>query len=983
QVKQNQKDYEEKTRQLEEAVKELEEKKSAHKQLLDNSIAEFSASLKSKLDDYIAYLNGQLDAEKKSRDSELEALNYDLSQEDLQLKNLNSYNETRSAKKEDEYKSIVEQKAYELDKLNEVLLANEQVYTDKKNDIEKRYIALKNEQSLSLQKKNKENDEAYRIRKDEFERKENIISSNIDDTKNSIRDLNGIIDDLRKALENLKNDHERSVNDLKEKQDNYRADINSQKEYLKSQIESLEIKSKEDLEKANQEMAELNALQISRKEDYENELKALDVDFEERKKAAEVKNEEDIAHTIELHKNALKDIEIKFNENVDHIHKLYEDKKNDYENERAALDEHLSNAYQEYQEKLKLLAEQRENINKSIEDLGVASLKDEQDYEAAVIKLNELHETQLQEVEVQHEERMKNLTREFEDMKLDEVLLKHQEKLNAVQLEKDNLESQIENQRKQYEIELDQFSNEMAGERKELSLRLKEAEDRYEETRNAAETAQSEADQELERRRSDIREYQDEISARIADIKAQKQENYDNYVSLMNEKADNVRNTLEEKRANAAKSYDDRIEGMRKQYELKSEHYNSLLAEIASKKENFETEQKARYEQELEYTALVQKKLDDQTQRNDTKRQELNLKLENKAQELSNNLSRIEEQYNDVLNKKKQSYDEYLSNINEKCDGLRSEIDSLEETVKNKKDEFEAYAANKKQELIDLKNEKKEYLDNVSKQLEEIENKRIEAEEAHMDRVNETKQQIAYAMSEYDNLLRNSSRYIEEETEGYGDLEEVTVEFRQRIDALEEYYQGIMNELDNEKMSVLNRISEDIENLDENESERNQEYEDSLKRISDSYDSLIAEEKDKQEAISRQSDVINEQNEIEIQEIKDRNSGINGDYELRADELIRHFNEQMENCSEEFRETSAKMKNEFDEMIHRRELLNRQIGNFVKAYDNLDKEIEKGKTNLQKAARKLMNDILSAASKKAKDNSRLESLDIMSKNKTN
>lgn len=981
-IKKHRLDYENRTKELDTVNALLEERKHSKKQSVVKAIEDLDASLKSKHSDFLDYLDQQFETERKNRENDLKTLEYNLEQEEIQLKNRNSYLETRLSKKEEEFKSNLEENIAQLVNLNNSLVNDEAAHASRKNELENSLNKMKNDHYLYIEQKNKENLKAYQDRKAELSDKENKLVATIADIRANINEQNTAIEDLKKEIETVTSEFERKKSELTGKQEVFTKDSSDQREFLVAQIASITSKNEEENARHLTKMGELDEIENKKRSEYEEEVRQIEEEFASKKNALESKNEENVRQLNAQHESAIADIVAKYNANVTYIEGLYNQKRVEYENARATLDDYAAKLNQETEEKLKEFEAQRANILESMEQLKAEKTKDEEEYAANVAAVEDLYRRQIEEANSQHTERMNVLAKEYEEKNLEKTLEEVSSLLSAKQVENADLTSELERKTKQFGIDIESLNTQFNLKKQELSDDIAHLSESFEQSKAAAEKSETDAQNELSKRLSTIRDYQDEISEKIALIKAQKQEDLDNHIALLSEKEKQISEKLEEKRLNTLNSYDSKIETIRKQYELRSEQYNTLLADIAAKKESFIADQKNKYNQEIDYTNMMQERMNELVELNTQHRDELARKLDEKRSEIAANLDKLKGQLSETLEQKRASYKEYEANMTGKCDELRNDIARLENEARARKEEFEEYAAARRTEIDDLKDYNRNYLENLKFDLKELEDKRAQAEELHLARVNETKKQIASAMSEYDDLLRNSSTMIEEQTATFADLESATREFKQKFDDMEANYENIISALEEEKVAVLKEIADDINVLNEKMATEKEAHNTNIKEIYDSYVALIEKEKEKQKSIEEQLNIIRAQHDEEVEQIDEQSKGLPTEYETKVKGLMDEFNQKMKECSEQFKETSNSMKAEFEKMVAVRNKLSSRVTNVASAYEALDAQIENGKTNLQIVTRKLMNEILVDAERKAKSRARLNNLDAMS-NKDN
>ena len=977
-IKRHRQDYENRTKEIETVAALLEERKNSKKQSVVKALEDLDASLKAKHSDYLDYLDQQLETEKKNRETELKTLEYNLEQEEIQLRNRNSYLDSRFAKREEEFKNNLEENARQLNDLNNTLVEEEHAHAARKNELENALAKMKDNHYLSIETKNKENLKAYQDRKNELSDKENKLVSLISSLRTDISTEIGLIEDIKKEIESKTAEFERNKANLASKQETMVNDSNLRKAYLEELSASVKTKTEEENAKFVSQMKELDEVETNKRAEYDNAIALIDEEFVNKKNVLEVKSEEDIKQLNAQHENAIADIVSKYNANVLYVESLYNSKREEYERERVSIDEYANKLNEETANKLAEFESQRNTILESMEALKAEKLQDDKDYSDEVASIEVLYKRQLEEAENAHRERMANLQKEYEEKNLEGIFEELSAQLSSRKLENENLEVELDRKARQFVIDIDTLNTEFELKKQGLLAEQKHQEELYEQLVEAAEKSENDARNALDQKRANIRDYQSEIAEKIEAIRAQKQADYDNYVALSNEKLQNEQNRLEEKRLNTQNSYDAKIDTIRKQFDLKMEQYNALLESIAAKKEAFVNEQKNKYNQEIDYTNMMQERMNETIENNAQYRNSLIAKLDEKREEIARNLEDKRNQLTEVFNEKTQTYEDYMNTMYGKFDELKYEIEDLENAARIKAEEFETYAVNKKQEINDLKDSNRNYLEELKNTITDLENRRDEAEAIHQSRIYETKKQIAAAMSEYDDLLRNAPATIEEETASAAELEDATREFKSKLDEMNSQYEAIISELEEEKLEVLRSIAKDIDSLGTEAHLRKEEHNAQIKEIYDTYSRMIEEEKNKQASIDAQVETIREQHEYEIKQIEDQSNALPTEYEAKVTELMGEFNSRMKDYSNKFKESSEKLKADFDKMSETRALLNKRISSIAAAYAGLDSQVEQGKTNLQIITRKLMNDILVNAERKSKNKLKLNNLDAMS-----
>lgn len=981
-IKKHRQDYENRTKEIETVAALLEERKHSRKQSVVKALEDLDASLKAKHSDYLDYLDQQLETEKKNRETELKTLEYNLEQEEIQLRNRNSYLDTRFAKKEEEFKNNLEENARQLDVLNTTLVEEEHAHAARKNELENALAKMKDDHYLLIETKNKENLKTYQDRKNELTDKENRLVSSIATLRSDISTQSALIEDIKKEIESKTAEFERNKTSLLSKQETMVNDSNLRRSYLEELSASVKAKIEEETAKFVSKMKELDAIEADKRSEYESEVASIEAEFNSKKSVLETKSEEDIRQLNAQHESAIADIVSKYDANVLYVEGLYNSKREEYEHEKASIDEYAETLNKETAARIAEYEAQRNAILESMEALKAEKIQDDKDYAEEVASIEALYRKQMEEIEGAHNERMANLQREYDEKNLDGTFEELSSQLSSRKLENENLEVELDRKARQFVIDLDALNAEFELKKQSLLEEQKHQEEQYQQLTEAAEKSENDARDALNNKQANIRDYKAEIAEKIEAIRAQKQADYDNYVALANEKLQNEQNRLEEKRLNTQSNYDAKIETIRKQFEIKNQQYNALLEDIAAKKEAFVNEQKNKYNQEIDYTNMMQERLNETIEANAQYRNSLIAKLDEKREEIARNLEEKRNQLTEVFNEKTQTYEDYMNTMYGKFDELRNEIEDLENTARNKTEEFETYAANKKQEINDLKDSNRNYLEELKDTIAELESRRDEAEVIHQTRIYETKKQIASAMSEYDDLLRNAPATIEEETASAADLEDATREFKSKLDEMTSQYEAIIGELEEEKLCVLRSIANDIDSLGAEAHLRKEEHNAQIKEIYDTYSRMIEEEKNKQASIDAQVETIREQHEYEIKQIDDQSKALPTEYETKVKELMNEFNSRMKDYSNQFKESSEKLKADFDKMAETRTLLNKRISSIAAAYAGLDSQVEQGKTNLQIITRKLMNDILVNAERKSKNRSKLNNLDAMS-NKDN
>ena len=956
----------------------LTDKKNKKAIDLKQRLAMVQPDLKEKYQNYVGELDQQFFNDKKKREEELATLEYNLTQEEEQLRNRNSFLDSRFNKRQEQYRQNIDDVSKNISGIQQQIKDLQKDFKHKSEDLNEDIRVMKNRNAEALENQKLENEEDLENTRKEFtQRRENIISQ-INAVKEKIGQVNKQIMNVQKEAEDYQSDFQGRKLNLEKDREASLKNIAVRKSELDQKMQVLQDKIAAKEKEHLKNIAQVDSKRQAATDEYEKKIAGIQAEYDAQVDLLTREHERQLEAASQANKEKLDAMNLLYDENIRKAEEAFEAKKQEYEAARSSIDSQLDAISQDTQIKLDALDQQKNNLLDSIAKIKIA-LEDRQiEFNNEVKKLQDEHAMKLQEMAEKQERDLAKITEEYElipSRELQAIRDAYAEK----QREFNDTVSVISSAKMKIDEEETDIRKNNAQKIDAANALLNETNGSFERMKSDGENLEKTFNSELTRRQQELETFKDELASQIQKIKDQKAAELDELNQKLDEQYAKAEKEYTDKQNTLQRQYDEKVKGYRNELQVKQENYDSLINEINARKEATEKECIEKYNVVAEQTKAIQKELDDLVNDNELKRSEISAAILQKQESFNAEIETIKNNYALVLDKKKNAYEEYITDVRGKCTALKDEIAELEKQKAIENSRLETYENEKRTLLADLRSETENTVNNISDKIQLLVKQSNDLKYAHNKRITYIKKQIASTMSEYDNLLRKMPDMINEaQNSDEFDLQERTQLFKEKLDTLEKIHKDILAELSDKCDETIEKITAEIDELEMSKTSKLKEYDEDIKNLSLAYDAMIRDENEKQNSLSNEIRKIETEQKEYLASLQNQDTGSDDDLKKEKYDLAVKFQEDIRNSSAEFSRLSAGLKAEFDELLRKRNALSSDVSVLVSRYKNMDDEIHQDEVRLKyELSRRILEarKLIEAENNRKKE--KLNMLDIM------
>ena len=831
-----------------------------------------------------------------------------------------------SKQAERERKFIEEQNDQKIKKLKTELESVKNSY-NKENEKRKLIMSQNQSQINDLQEELSQTKEALALTQKEKE----IESMNFSNQ------LNRLKDDYERRLhdaETKTNDNEekskeaeRKVIKIKAEYDKQKALLSQKVDHLTKQLEDYSKREKEMKQETNSQLKEQTIAFKDKVDKYEKTIKSLTSENDQLKESLvdleanvqglglDLQNERN--KNEEITEKANKEIE-SLEEDLNNLKKKSMEEKEKLENELGSKIEELSSELK----KSKLLLNENEVKNKTLEDSSRTELKKMERENAILKQENNLLKTQNEEINKRNQEQ-KNY--------YENIISNLQTK--AFQVDNGEIQKKIEEVKSFYEEEKKKMEENFVKKTIVLQQRL----DKLTNGLNKCTLELKNTKDELEHTKTDNKNLIAKLTKENNDMKIEREK----LNSSMNKNAEKMNNKLKSTITDLEK----RIE------EKETQHRNEILQlnktsedTLAQLKSLFETE-KSRLENKLrEEKNKSEKKLSNLIEEYETKLKDQENELKEENEGLHNDLEDLTQEHN-----------EYLTNAQHEFELMNQKIQTLEKSLQEAKANLDNESSKNKLNIENMNelfnNERREFQNKIDNISSDLNNK-----EKELTTMNSKREQLEKIINDKDDLINQiKDENIKEREENSLKYEEL----RKKYEALND--NSMMKNLENTRDNAL--LKQQIEYLNKKNEDTNKIIEDNQKRYEEKLFALRNEvEKDLNEKFER---LKKEKSDLE-------SKLLNKKKEMK--ELEQNFLKQSQLNDKEKNEISTKLQNitkKYEDLSNSYEQEKKsnlkQISLLTKENDSFKSNLSSTDQNMKSRIAKLESDLLEKTAQYEKD----------------
>lgn len=953
-------------------TKVINEKNKAQESELEKEFAQRLVALRKQFDEDVRESNSELENEVNNIKLNIEKNKQTYSQilKDSTVRNdslLKDYVHSLESVTNEKDNLINEIRSLETNYKEQIKNYNAQINETKANN--KQYIdQLKakcaNEiQDLINSYENKKLSKIEELKNDLREAKETIRSTN-SELKQYLADYENrkstLITQYEKEISALKSKHDslnssiRLLNEeLETKREAFAKDFDDIRAKIESQKNSKTIKMKDLEAEHNNKIAEIQQRYDNDYADLvktnEINIKKINEEADARKKELEIKSrvyQEEFEGKKQKIEEKAESIKAKYESQINKVM----DQQNDLSNQIITLKDNLVNSEELFKQELALLSHNFEENKAKIEE----------DYNN---KLNDI----IKQYEVTPTLEIETLKAQLEDAKANYA------NLNVELLEKKN-QMQYDYNAKKSELQARQ--DEIAKEIEKKNELIKELTDEKEDEYQSQIYRLNEKKNELEALKDEIKNENDRImsihNANLAKLTETYNTKYNETVSKFNEEEMILRDRLEGE-----------LQYVTRDFDRKKADFDVRLNEVTIKKDQIESDLKARYNAELEKSKTIENEVKSLQEDLNFKKVSYETQIENKKKQFEEETNKFKAKQNEELLVQKAHYADIIAELQIKKEQLSKEIDLLAYEYNDKARAVEEIRQTQNKDLSLLRIQLTQLIEQFNKN-DVFGEKQAKIELMYDRRIAEIKKDFASIVAEFDNLQETREGVGEITKSNELEITRKTEEFKRVLESLDDKHNQTMNELKSQYDITLKQIADDFKLYVQGNKDSINDCENEIISLQTTYDDLIKEEEArivKLEAErtlhNRQIEMMQKQFDAKIKQIDDNYSELSDDDRIKAQYAFESERRSYENQIEE-------LKDEIKNLDQPKPALNLKLRDLAKQKTDLESDMFEKKQKLIE----LLDEAFSKVANSYKDRvelkkAQLKEFDIYSNNKLN
>ena len=397
----------------------------------------------------------------------------------------------------------------------------------------------------------------------------------------------------------------------------------------------------------------------------------------------------------------------------------YDERKAQYQSAKDNIDLDIRKIYEENEEKVNAMSDQRTSLLDSIEQYKEEMVRMQEEYKQQLKNLEDERNQKLEQLAAKQEADLLRITQEYENLpskKLQEVRYE----FAAKQREYEENTVLVTSRRQGVDEQEQQAIDDSEATKAEADEKLAEITGQYLTTREENDNLETELSKELERRQNELNLFKKELADEVQAFKDEHAQKLEELNADLGRQLKEKENFYLEKQKDVEAQYDEKVKQYRSELQAKKDNLDSLINEINSRKELTQKECATRFNLVAEKTRNVQQELDELVNKNEIARNEYDNSLKQKRSAIDSEIDGIKSNYDMVLEEKRSAYERYIEEVNAKCDDIRSEISELNKKKDVEASKFEAYEVNKRSTITDLSRETTDYVNNIEKRCARI-----------------------------------------------------------------------------------------------------------------------------------------------------------------------------------------------------------------------------------------------------------------------
>ena len=896
---------------------------------------------------------------------------------------INEINEIKSKKQEESSKFLYE-KNNELtqsiadlkelfEKLNGEQAKNVEYY---KETIEK----TTQDNHLAIEKKRKELAASLEEMKANLAIEADNIRAHTDTLRKQIEKISKNIEKANKEFDEYALASQNRNNAVLDEQSDYLGYIDKQKAKVDEKIDEIKTQIANKQARFDEQFGVIESQKAEIQSVYDNKILNIDKEYQDKIRALNEKNNANIAEARERHDNVLRSLQKSYEDRCARLNEEFEAKKEELKNIKANYKGDIEKYKQNIKERIDELKNQQKELSDKINEVRARIRTENADFIEESKRIQAEYDNEIKQIDEDNRNKIRELNHTYIDISNDELNMV-KSTLSETKLEYENTVANYETKKK----ELDDYEKSIIDKFEQLrhettdSYNKKRAQ--YDETYEKLQGIEYNLDDKLNQAKENLEALRVSVDEEIEKIKAGKAKELDDYTSKCEADYNNKQEQFKEIEDSIALKNDKEVEILANHLNSKKESIESLINEINNRKKKAEEEKNVEYNDAVAATNKLQSELDSVVNENSMKKTSYESELASKKETNRSAIESLKTRIENALAKRQEELVEINERKQKEIKELQEQISSLRVQKDEVNKKLSDYEKEKNAFVENLNNEMKTHISSIDEKLVELANKAVTLDETHKKRVKDIKTYIAQTVSEYDDLMKLKIKLISDAHEEEIDFMSVTKKFKDMIDELEKSHNKILVNLEEKRVSTIESIKKEIEDIDTTKPERLKQFEEEIVKLTDAYDAMLVDEREKQDVLSNELLIANREREkLEESTIASRND-IEKDYESIKQELNNSFTKRLEDSNSQFERLSTSLRKEFNDLVNTRNALNDDLSSLNDGFMKVDDNIRKEMMQLKNSYNTQLLTIQAEYDAKVKTNrERLKSIDTMSNN---